>query len=112
MSRIAGVFSSLREQGRQALIPFVTAGDPTAEVTLPLMHALVDAGNTVIVIEHNLDVIKTADWIVDLGPNGGDNGGRIVVEGTPETVAACEESYTGQYLERLLPPAQPERKSA
>ena len=69
---------------------------------LEVLHALVDAGNTVIVIEHNLDVIKTADWIVDLGPSGGDLGGQIVVEGTPETVAECVESYTGHYLKDML----------
>ena len=61
-----------------------------------------DVGNTVVVIEHNLDVIKTADHIIDLGPEGGDGGGRIVVTGTPEAVAACPESYTGQYLKRML----------
>jgi excinuclease ABC subunit A len=56
----------------------------------------------VVVIEHNLEVIKTADWIIDLGPEGGDGGGRIVAEGTPEQVAAVKESYTGQYLRELL----------
>jgi len=76
---------------------------------LEVLHALVDAGNTVIVIEHNLDVIKTADWIVDLGPNGGDLGGQIVVEGTPETVAACDESHTGQYLKDMLSIAEERR---
>lgn len=69
---------------------------------LAVLHALVDRGNTVIVIEHNLDVIKTADWIVDLGPEGGDGGGRVVAEGTPEQIAACEESHTGRYLKPLL----------
>jgi excinuclease ABC subunit A len=69
---------------------------------LDVLHALVDRGNTVIVIEHNLDVIKTADWIVDLGPEGGDKGGTIVVAGTPEQVAACKESFTGQYLKPTL----------
>jgi excinuclease ABC subunit A len=69
---------------------------------LGVLHRLVDAGNTVIVIEHNLDVIKTADWIIDLGPEGGDAGGRIVAEGTPEQVAACEASYTGQFLKAIL----------
>ncbi|MDQ6992388.1 MAG: excinuclease ABC subunit UvrA [Mariprofundus sp.] len=69
---------------------------------LDVLHALVDRGNTVIVIEHNLDVIKTADWIVDLGPGGGDRGGQIVVAGTPEQVAACEASFTGDYLARAL----------
>ena len=69
---------------------------------LEVLHALVDSGNTVIVIEHNLEVIKTADWIVDLGPEGGDGGGRIVVEGTPEAVTEVSKSYTGQYLKAYL----------
>jgi excinuclease ABC subunit A len=69
---------------------------------LDVLHRLTDAGNTVIVIEHNLDVIKTADWIIDLGPEGGDGGGRIVAEGTPEEVAEVEGSYTGQFLGRVL----------
>ncbi|QIL02919.1 excinuclease ABC subunit UvrA [Sphingomonas sinipercae] len=69
---------------------------------LEVLHRLVEQGNTVVVIEHNLDVIKTADWVIDLGPGGGVNGGRIVVEGTPETVAASEASFTGQYLKPLL----------
>ncbi|MGZ2412090.1 excinuclease ABC subunit A [Sphingomonas sp. F9_3S_D5_B_2] len=69
---------------------------------LEVLHRLVETGNTVVVIEHNLDVIKTADWVIDLGPGGGVNGGKIVVEGTPETVAACEASATGQYLGPLL----------
>lgn len=67
-----------------------------------VLQRLVDAGNTVLVIEHNLDVIKTADHIIDLGPEGGDRGGTIVCTGTPEEVADCKESYTGQYLKRLL----------
>ena len=61
-----------------------------------------DAGNTVLVIEHNLDVIKTADHIIDLGPEGGDGGGKIVAVGTPEDIAACESSHTGSYLNKLL----------
>ena len=69
---------------------------------LEVLHRLADQGNTVVVIEHNLDVIKTADWVIDLGPGGGVNGGRILVEGTPETVAATSESFTGQYLKPLL----------
>ena len=73
---------------------------------LDVLHRLTDAGNTVIVIEHNLDVIKTADWIIDLGPEGGDGGGRIVAEGTPEQVAGVSESYTGQFLQRALRPAE------
>jgi excinuclease ABC subunit A len=69
---------------------------------LDVLHRLTDAGNTVIVIEHNLDVIKTADWIVDLGPEGGDEGGHIVAQGTPEEVAQVSESYTGQFLRGML----------
>ena len=67
-----------------------------------VLDALVEAGNTVVVIEHNLDVIKTADYIIDLGPEGGDGGGRIVATGTPEEIAACKKSYTGQYLKKYL----------
>jgi excinuclease ABC subunit A len=69
---------------------------------LVVMHGLVDKGNTVIVIEHNLDVIKTADWIIDMGPEGGSGGGTVVAEGTPEDVAANEASYTGQFLKPIL----------
>ncbi|MEK7851401.1 MAG: excinuclease ABC subunit UvrA, partial [Deltaproteobacteria bacterium] len=69
---------------------------------LGVLHALVDAGNTVVVIEHNLDVIKTADHIIDLGPEGGDAGGRIIAEGPPESIAGNPASYTGQYLKKFL----------
>ena len=68
----------------------------------PELQKLVEVGNTVVVIEHNLDVIKTADHIIDLGPEGGDGGGTIVCTGTPEEVAACPESFTGQYLKKVL----------
>ncbi len=71
-------------------------------VLLGVLHRLVDLGNTVVVIEHNLHVVKTADWVIDLGPEGGAGGGRILVEGTPETVAADDASYTGQHLASLL----------
>jgi excinuclease ABC subunit A len=69
---------------------------------MSVLHRLVDRGNTVLVIEHNLDVIKTADWIVDLGPEGGLRGGDVVAAGTPEDVAEVKESYTGQYLRTML----------
>ena len=69
---------------------------------LDVLHRLVDHGNSVVVIEHNLDVIKTADWILDLGPDGGVRGGEIVVQGTPEEVAQTKGSYTGQYLSPML----------
>jgi len=73
----------------------------TAHLIL-LLQRLVDAGNTVIVVEHNLDVVKCADWVIDLGPEGGDEGGRVIAVGTPETVAANAESITGQMLKKRL----------
>ena len=73
------------------------------EKLLEVLQRLVDAGNTVLVIEHNLDVIKQADWLVDLGPEGGEAGGEVIATGTPEQVAEVEESYTGQFLRTLLP---------
>jgi len=83
---------------------------------LEVLHALVAAGNTVLVIEHNLEVIKTADWIIDLGPEGGDSGGYIVATGTPEEVAQVEASHTGRYLRpylaRQIPPSQRQRRRA
>jgi excinuclease ABC subunit A len=72
------------------------------EKLLQVLHRLVDQGNTVAVIEHNLDVIKAADWIIDLGPEGGDAGGYLVAEGTPEEVSRVSKSYTGQYLRETL----------
>jgi excinuclease ABC subunit A len=72
---------------------------------LEVLQRLTDGGNTVMVIEHNLDVIKCADWIIDLGPEGGDGGGWVIAEGTPEQVAGNPESFTGQYLRHVLEPA-------
>ena len=69
---------------------------------LDVLHRLRDDGNTIVVIEHNLDVIKTADWIVDLGPEGGSGGGEIIATGTPEQVAKIKKSYTGRFLQDLL----------
>jgi len=69
---------------------------------LAVLHRLVDAGNTVLVVEHNLDVIKSADWIIDLGPEGGEAGGRIVAEGRPEQVAKAAASHTGRFLAKVL----------
>jgi excinuclease ABC subunit A len=69
---------------------------------LKVLHRLVGNGNTVVVIEHNLDVIKTADWVIDLGPEGGEGGGRIIAEGTPEQVAKNKASHTGRYLKPVL----------
>jgi excinuclease ABC subunit A len=69
---------------------------------LEVINRLVEAGNSVVVIEHNLDIIKTADWLIDLGPEGGERGGRLVAEGTPEHVAKVKASYTGQFLAKML----------
>ena len=69
---------------------------------LHMLHALVDAGNSMVVIEHNLDVIKNADWLIDMGPEGGEAGGEIIAKGTPEQVAKVAKSYTGQYLKKML----------
>ena len=101
---------SRRATGRTVyILDEPTTGLHTADVhqLIEVLQKLVDGGNTVIVIEHNLDVIKTADYVIDLGPEGGDKGGSIVVTGTPEEVAACEASYTGRYLKPVL--AQPEK---
>jgi len=67
-----------------------------------LLHRLADDGNSVVVVEHNIDVIAQADWVLDLGPEGGRRGGRLVAQGTPEMVAACEESHTGRFLRGVL----------
>jgi excinuclease ABC subunit A len=69
---------------------------------LDVLQGLVDKGNTVVVIEHNLDVIKSSDWIIDLGPEGGEGGGLIIAEGTPEEVKKVDNSYTGQFLKEIL----------
>jgi excinuclease ABC subunit A len=101
---------SRRETGRTLYI----LDEPTTglhfhdiKLLLEVLHRLRDAGNTVVVIEHNLDVIKTADWLVDLGPEGGDGGGRIVAEGTPEAVARAKGSHTGEFLRAALEAGQP-----
>jgi excinuclease ABC subunit A len=102
---------SRRDTGRTLYIldePTVGLHFADVERLLQVLHRLVDAGNTVVVIEHNLDVIKTADWIIDLGPEGGELGGRVVASGTPEEVAAQDHSYTGQFLRRVLDPARVE----
>jgi len=67
-----------------------------------VLQKLVEGGNTIVIIEHNLDVIKTADWVIDLGPEGGDRGGEIIAAGTPEEVAKVTRSYTGQFLRKML----------
>ncbi|MCK4323629.1 MAG: hypothetical protein KAW89_03800, partial [Armatimonadetes bacterium] len=72
------------------------------ERLLVVLHSLTDAGNTVVVTEHNLDIVKASDYIIDLGPEGGEEGGEVVVTGTPEQIAACDNSYTGQFLRQVL----------
>nr|MCU0634571.1 ATP-binding cassette domain-containing protein [Gemmatimonadaceae bacterium] len=96
---------SKRDTGRTLYIldePTTGLHFEDVRLLLEVLHRLVDRGNTVLVIEHNLDVIKTADWILDLGPDGGARGGTIVAAGTPETVAAAEASHTGRYLRPML----------
>jgi excinuclease ABC subunit A len=96
---------SKRDTGRTLyILDEPTTGLHFADIQLLLdvIHRLRDAGNTIVIIEHNLDVIKTADWIVDMGPEGGDGGGMIIAEGTPEQVAENQESYTGKYLKQML----------
>ena len=96
---------SKRDTGRTLYIldePTTGLHFEDVRVLLEVLHTLVDRGNTVLVIEHNLDVIKTADWIVDLGPEGGTGGGTVVATGTPEQVAQVPGSHTGAYLRRLL----------
>ena len=81
------------------------------ELLLKVLHRLRDHGNTMVVIEHNLDVIKTADWVLDLGPEGGDGGGLVIAQGTPEDIAAHEGSFTGQFLRALLASPAARRKA-
>jgi excinuclease ABC subunit A len=96
---------SKRDTGRTLyILDEPTTGLHFADIALLLkvLHQLRDAGNTIVVIEHNLDVIKTADWLIDMGPEGGSGGGTVLAVGTPEDIAACEGSFTGRYLGRLL----------
>ena len=82
------------------------------ETLIAVLQRLVDSGNTVVVIEHNLEVIKTADYLIDLGPEGGTEGGTLVVAGTPEKVAKCTHSYTGHFLGKMLPTNQKNHQKA
>ena len=98
---------SKRSTGRTIyILDEPTTGLHTADVAklIEVLNRLVDLGNTVLVIEHNLDIIKTADYILDLGPEGGDKGGTLVACGTPEQVAKVKNSYTGQFLKKYLNP--------
>jgi excinuclease ABC subunit A len=106
---------SKRDTGRTLYIldePTTGLHFEDVRLLLQVLHRLVDRGNTVLVIEHNLDVIKTADWILDLGPEGGARGGTIVAVGAPEAVARVEASHTGQYLGRALARAEQEQETA
>ncbi|MEK7450877.1 MAG: excinuclease ABC subunit UvrA, partial [Patescibacteria group bacterium] len=98
--------SELSKRGRDSLylLDEPTTGLHFADLErlLQVLRKLVDAGNTVIVIEHNLDIIKNADYIIDLGPDGGEKGGRLIAKGTPSDIARVPESYTGQFLKRIL----------
>ena len=93
-----------RSTGRTCILDEPTTGLHFADVhrLLDVLNRLTDAGNTVVVIEHNLDVIKSADYVIDLGPEGGDEGGRVVATGTPEELALAENTYTGVYLRKVL----------
>ena len=105
MRAIAGTELSKRDTGRTLyILDEPTTGLHFADIDLLLkvLHQLRDAGNTIVVIEHNLDVIKTADWVIDMGPEGGSGGGTVVAEGTPDQIAAHPASHTGKYLARLL----------
>jgi excinuclease ABC subunit A len=100
---------SKRSTGKTILIlDEPTTGLSFADVhkLLNVLNKLVDGGNTVLVIEHNLDVIKQCDWLVDLGPEGGDRGGTVLAQGTPEAIAKTESSYTGQFLRKMLQPSK------
>jgi excinuclease ABC subunit A len=105
---------SKRDTGRTLYIldePTTGLHFEDVRLLLDVLHRLVDKGNTIVVIEHNLDVIKTADWIIDLGPEGGEKGGQVVAAGTPEEVAEVDESYTGQFLRKVVPPTVTTRES-
>ena len=104
MKRRLGIAQALIHEPKVIIVDEPTTGLHAADVhkLIEVLQRLVDAGNTVLVIEHNLDVIKTADHIIDLGPEGGDGGGYVVASGTPEEVAQVAESYTGQYLKNYL----------
>jgi excinuclease UvrABC ATPase subunit len=96
--------SELHKKGNIYVMDEPTTGLHMADIEklMTIIEKLVDAGNTVLVIEHNLDVVKRADWVIDLGPGGGRHGGEILFEGTPEALTTCDRSYTGVYLKEVL----------
>jgi excinuclease ABC subunit A len=103
--KLAHELGKIKRGGRNLyILDEPTTGLHLADIQrlLDSLNRLVDAGNTVLVIEHHLDAIKTADWIIDLGPEGGKHGGENVAQGTPEAIAGCAHSYTGQFLRRVL----------
>jgi excinuclease ABC subunit A len=103
--KLAAELSKLQRSGHVLyILDEPTTGLHLADISrlLACLHQLVDSGHTVLVIEHHLDVIKTADHVIDLGPEGGRGGGEIIVTGTPEEIALCKQSYTGQFLSRRL----------
>ena len=105
MAKLVATELSKRDTGRTLYIldePTTGLHFEDVRLLLEVLHRLVDKGNSVVVIEHNLDVLKTADHIIDLGPEGGDQGGYIVAEGTPEEVAKVEKSHTGAFLREVL----------
>jgi excinuclease ABC subunit A len=106
---------SKRDTGRTLFIldePTTGLHFADIDLLLSVLNRLRDHGNTLVVIEHNLDVIKTADWVIDLGPEGGDGGGRVVAEGPPEDIAATAASFTGRYLKPILGPSRRKAASA
>jgi len=98
--------SELAKRGKNTLYildePTTGLHNGDIDKLLDVLNTLIDKGNSMIVIEHNLDVLKTVDYLIDLGPEGGDQGGTIIAQGTPQQVAKCKKSYTGQYLKKLL----------
>ena len=103
--KLAGRLASIKERGGLVLLDEPTRGLHAHDIRLlvNVIQQLVEGGDTVITVEHDMDVVKCADWIVDLGPEGGEKGGRVVAAGPPEKIAATKKSHTGRYLKKILP---------